>query len=307
MHEFENRPGKSKRQYVFDGDSDERARSLSYELVNSLRSISNVRVNIREGWARRPLYKQFSKATFKKQAGEAPIGDVVADVGQMAEEFAIAREYYSRRVLCWKLDDAGWVPVSITKNLLHTVGISEEDLAFSEAFQALEHSNSYLRPRIWHKVVDRAHEVNPRFHVFHVQETEGQLESNLTAFLSARFTGMEVLNREAGGIADIGGLGSGPSHDGGGLEHGATAPPRVGVPNGLRVKVSCVTPGMRIHIAPAYFINWAVFGSPSTPVVNFVIPGRYVFAGDAPQQRILQRDNGVFPIPPTDHVSLVSF
>jgi hypothetical protein len=71
--------------------------------------------------------------------------------------------------------------------------------------------------------------------------------------------------------------------------------------------VACGTPGLRIHISPAYFISWIYFGSPTTPVSSYVLPGRYVFAGDGPMLPQLTVDNGIFSIPPNYTLTLARF
>src|SRR5262249_5141841 len=76
---------------------------------------------------------------------------------------------------------------------------------------------------------------------------------------------------------------------------------------GLQMRVSCLTPGLRIHVSPAYFVAWVFFGSPTTPVTSYVPPGRYIFAGDGPLLPTFTQDTGVFCIPPTYHATLTSF
>jgi hypothetical protein len=84
-------------------------------------------------------------------------------------------------------------------------------------------------------------------------------------------------------------------------------PPAVGPGGGLQVQVSCLTPGLRIHISPAYFISWVYFGSPTTPVASYVFPGRYIFAGDGPMLPRRKKDPTIFCIPADYYPTLTRF
>jgi hypothetical protein len=77
--------------------------------------------------------------------------------------------------------------------------------------------------------------------------------------------------------------------------------------HGLQVQVSCITPGLRIHISSAYFINWVYFGSPTTPVIGYTLPGRYIFSGDGAMLPKREIDDIVFNISPSFQPSLVRF
>ncbi|HEY0152393.1 MAG TPA: hypothetical protein VGB92_10365 [Longimicrobium sp.] len=47
---------------------------------------------------------------------------------------------------------------------------------------------------------------------------------------------------------------------------------------GLQFEVATTTPGLRVHYSPAYFINLnTVFSSPTSPVKQWIQPGRYIF------------------------------
>ena len=122
------------------------------------------------------------------------------------------------------------------------------------------------------------------------REVTGGVERSLKSFLSYRFAGMKQWGEWIQG-----------------RNRSATPPPAVGPGGALQVQVSCLTPGLRIHISPAYFINWVFFGSPTTPVTSYVLPGRYVFAGDGPMQPKRTKDHGIFCIPPTYHPALTRF
>lgn len=75
---------------------------------------------------------------------------------------------------------------------------------------------------------------------------------------------------------------------------------------GLKVKVSCQRKGLRLHCAPAYFIDWKVFGEGlSSPVWGSLAPGRYKFGWDFPGAGRIAMDKGTFEVPPDYHISLV--
>jgi hypothetical protein len=77
--------------------------------------------------------------------------------------------------------------------------------------------------------------------------------------------------------------------------------------NGLfRVSVRCNTKGIRIFASPAYFIDWLYFGFPSSPVVNHLLPGRYLFGTDAISTTMTE-DRAVFQIPASYRPELKRF
>ena len=68
---------------------------------------------------------------------------------------------------------------------------------------------------------------------------------------------------------------------------------------GIRFKVISQNHGERVHYSPAYFLKLStVFGAPTTPVVGWIQPGRYLFSvvGMNGQMRI---DPGHYSIPPS--------
>jgi hypothetical protein len=74
---------------------------------------------------------------------------------------------------------------------------------------------------------------------------------------------------------------------------------------GLRFEVSTQTSGLRIHFSPAYFLNTrTVFGSPSTPVRQWIQPGRYVFGAVGPSTPLQFDLDSHYDIPPQDQAHL---
>ena len=127
------------------------------------------------------------------------------------------------------------------------------------------------------------------------------INRNLNKFLSFRFAGQKWW-LEFSGEDPKGARRSTESS-----ESSSQLSPAFAPGGGLKLRVSCQTPGLRIHVSPAYFINWVYFGSPTTPVTSYVFPGRYIFAGDGPMLPKRTMDLGVFSIPPTNHATLIEF
>lgn len=71
----------------------------------------------------------------------------------------------------------------------------------------------------------------------------------------------------------------------------------------LSVVVHSRTHGDRVSYSPAYFVNYAVLASPTTPVQGVLDPGTYIFMVTSPGRKP-RRDNGVFHVPPTFNISL---
>jgi hypothetical protein len=73
----------------------------------------------------------------------------------------------------------------------------------------------------------------------------------------------------------------------------------------LNLEIQTEEPGLRIHYTPAYFIDWShVFGSPTTPLAGWILPGRYKFGGMRMNGEFLI-DNANFDVPPISTARLV--
>jgi hypothetical protein len=73
---------------------------------------------------------------------------------------------------------------------------------------------------------------------------------------------------------------------------------------GLRFKVHTQTSGLRVHYTPAYWHDSnQVFGSPTSPVEGWIMPGRYRF-GAASKSHRLRFDKGEYLIPPLEEAYL---
>jgi hypothetical protein len=68
---------------------------------------------------------------------------------------------------------------------------------------------------------------------------------------------------------------------------------------GVRFKVITQNQGERVHYSPAYFVKLStVFGAPTSPVVGWIQPGRYVFAVVGAHGH-MRFDPGQFAVPPS--------
>ena len=168
----------------------------------------------------------------------------------------------------------------------------------------------YLRDFVW-----QASREEERLVVINIREAEEGVGRGLNGFLSYRFAGMKWIgSRLFGGsrgprlgFAEVKKLPEWFRWIGTRFFGRHPPPPVICPGGGLQFQVSCLTRGLRIHVSPAYFINWVFFGSPTTPVTSCVLPGRYVFAGDGPMLPTLTQDPAVFCIPPSFHAPLTRF
>jgi hypothetical protein len=280
-----------------DQESVARAATLSSRLMQDLRSVAE------DGPLSRMRHKLFSEQRYSEQAEGVPINDVVTHVGKMATEFAMARRW-DNEILCLKLDDGEFAPISIGDYFGGSSSLSYGSDNWLELWER-EFPFPFPLHRLWREVLRNSPEQEGLI-VTSVAEAEERVARSLQRFLSYRFGGMKKWTEWIQGSQLFGGP-KGPS-GGGGIGGGGTAPPlAVGPGGGLQIQVSCLTPGLRIHVAPAYFISWVFFGSPTTPVSSYVLPGRYVFAGDGPMLPRRKRDHAVFSIPPTYHAALTRF
>ncbi|MFN0077771.1 MAG: hypothetical protein ACKVY0_15045 [Prosthecobacter sp.] len=291
-------------EFELDQESISRAEKISSQLAHELRMVSeagppsDMRPELFD--VRREF---FSEQRYADQAEGVPINDVVTNVRQMAEEFAMARRWDSV-IPCLKLHDGDLAPISMTDFI---GGSQWSGYASAEWIKFLERYGPFPPDRFWHEFLRRSQQGEEGVVVADFREVAGSVERNLTSFLSYRFAGMKSWREWIQGIGGqlFRGSKGPPSSTGPGGS--SPPPPAVGPGGGLQVQVSCLTPGLRIHVSPAYFITWVVFGSPTTPVTSYVLPGRYVFSGDGPMLPKRTQDHGVFSIPPTYYPALTRF
>ena len=284
-------------EFTPDEESVSRAEIVSSQLMKDLRETTQ---SSSPSDIRREL---FSVRRYADQAGDVPIGDVVANIGQMATEFALARRW-DGEIPCMRLDGGEIVPISISaffEGPFPGFYSSTSFMEFLERYGPFPFPiHRYLKELIRHEDSEDNNVL-----LSHVEEAEERAQPSLAKFLSYRFAGMKRWAEWIHGkdTADS----NTQKTSGSSAAAPPPKPPAVGAAGALQVQVSCSTPGLRIHVSPAYFINWVFFGSPTTPVTGYVSPGRYVFAGDGPMLPRRTKDNGVFCIPPNYYPSLAKF
>jgi hypothetical protein len=286
-------------EFELDKESVSRAEKLSSRLMNDLREVS-------EGGPQSEMRRElFSEQRYSEQAEGVPISDVVANVSQMAMEFATARRW-DGEIACLKLDDGGLAPISLAEFF---AGPSSSFYGSEDWVELWDKyfGGPFPPHRFWREILKRSGRQEEGIVVTDVREAEGGIQRSLSDFLSYRFAGMK---RWAEWIQEIG------THRPGiprwlfrrkGSTGNPPPPPAVSPGGGLRVRVSCSTRGLRIHVSPAYFISWVYFGSPTSPVVGYVLPGRYIFAGDGPMLPKRKKDPTVFCIPADYYPDLKRF
>lgn len=74
---------------------------------------------------------------------------------------------------------------------------------------------------------------------------------------------------------------------------------------GLQIRVDTRSHGLRVHFSPAYFFNPAnVLGSPTSPVIGWLQPGRYILGACAPGLAAVFDLYAEYNLPPTKNVAL---
>ncbi len=272
-------------QFELDEESVFRAQRLSSLMMNDLRIGANEDMAVEQ---RRQL---FSSQRYSEEAGGVPISDVAANLERLSGDFILARRL-NANLICRRLPEGHLAPISTSQVLSAYLPFSNSTQNFVEGVwrefvSAVSQSDLY-------RITDRA-------------EAEASLERGLSWFLSYRFAGVRTIFTSARNRLRLNSLSELLRVIRDMLSVRERDRPRLGPEGSLRMVVSCRTPGLRIHVSPAYFVNWVFFGSPTTPVMSYVLPGRYIFAGDGPLLPNLTEDTGVFCVPPTFHAVLTRF
>jgi hypothetical protein len=277
-----------------DAEARQRAENLTGRLMQDLRLVAE-----RGPDARRQVFRE---AHYREEAGNTPIGDVVDDVAEMATQFAVSRRI-DGEILCARFGDGEVAPLSMRDTRRGAPWPFE-------ATQWWEFWEEFPFPfprRFWRDAIKRAAlDTDEELISTSVEEAEAMTERNLASFLSFRFAGFRRWLDWLPWSGDEGGGGPpGPPPAGSGPS--GPVPPTPGAGGGLQVEVTCQTRGLTLHIAPSYFQTWVYFGSPTYPLTNFVLPGRYRFAADGPNHRRLLHDRTVYPIPPNFKLVITRF
>lgn len=265
-------------EFTPDQESIARADNITSRLMHDLRMLSE---ELPSATACREV---FSVERYTEEVEGAPLNDVLATFGQMAAEFAMAR-LADEKVLCLELAGGKLIPVSITAFPGEPFRPFNDYGDWIELWEAYGPFHTWLLHRFWREL-RRSHQ-HP-YRITHVGKAEENVKASVQSFLAYRFAGLKSWSE---------------------WFHGARSgwdatPPSVRSGGRLQIQVSCRIPGLRLHVSPAYFITWVFFGYPTTPVKGWVLPGRYIFAGDGPMLSNLTVDNATFCIPPTYYPTL---
>lgn len=279
--------------FELDPESILRAEEISSHLMKALRGG-------RDRVAYTPIYSVFPEMGYRGDEERGLIDDVVANVSNMATDFATARRW-DGEIPCLKLEDGSWAPISFGEFFAGFYG-SEREVMYDGPY----FDRQFPPYRVWHETLKYYQREEENVIVAKIDEAEKRVEQSLNLFLAHRFAGIKrfgqwmkrkskfvppflyrIYNERSRNVP--------PS------------PPGISENGGLKVRVSCRTPGLRLHVSPAYFINWIYFGSPSSPVESYVLPGRYVFAGDGPMLPRRRKDPTVFSIPADFYPNIVRF
>src|SRR5260221_9580187 len=242
-----------------DAEARRRAENLSARLMRDLRMVT-------ERGPRSDFRREvFREAHYREEADGAPIRDVVDDVAEMANEFAMSRRI-DGEILCARVGDGELVPVSLRDSLQGAPG----PFGSAQWWDVWEEFPFPFPRSMWRDAIKRAaRDADEELVSTSVEEAEAMTERNLASFLSFRFAGLRLLpdwlrwNRDAGS-------GGGPPGPPGGGRTSNPPPPAPCAGGGLQVEGSCQTPRLRLHHAPSYFQTWIFFGRPSRPVSNLL-------------------------------------
>jgi hypothetical protein len=288
-----------------DSESVSRADKLSSRLVRDLHVFSG------EGTTSSERRRDFSSGhRYAEEAEGMRIDDVLENVDQIAREFSAWRRW-DETVLCLDLGDGELAPISTFNFFTESAWGPRTSV---DIFELLDRYGPVPFDRLRKEVDLRAARLfDDKVRRARIEEAEAGVRRGLRGFLSYRIAGLKMgaearprtAPRRSRLMQELRNRFFGYSRWAG----SSGAPPRSGIDasGGLEVQVSCNTPGLRIHISPAYFISWVYFGSPTSPVTSYVLPGRYIFSGDGPMLPSLKFDPGVFSIPPDFRPSLVRF
>jgi hypothetical protein len=227
------------------------------------------------------------RPTYLRVQSEHPIDDVTQNVDGLGDILGWHRKLRIDRLLCLGVSsgpqeqDLLWAPVDISS----LIGYGPHGPYFGPRYSGIFRRN-VLRMMGKRGYLDFLEEaVRSKRHRFAPVAIDAAMESvrNLLAtFLSYRIWGTQTHRADNPPISGLPPAGAGARFAG-----------------SLRVRVTSRNHGMRIYWAPAFFITWTFFGYPSSPVTDYLAPGRYVFGGDGGPLPYFVSDPAAFNIPPT--------
>jgi hypothetical protein len=191
------------------------------------------------------------------------LGIYVADVEIAIDSFDLQLKLlrrFDRGFPCIVHPDTGAIPISLA-------GIAWPNWLVSEA-QSGPFLEEFFFPRprdLWWEIIDRLYE-RSGFQVKRLEQSEaiGFLHHGLVRFLTTRFSARRSEMSRSPGVF---------------------------------FSVFTRRRGLRVHYSPSFFIEWRVFGSPTSPVRGWIQPGLYKFATEG-YRFPLAVDPGDYKIPP---------
>jgi hypothetical protein len=280
-------------------DNDYRPDEESYELARNLASFT---VKDFHGPSRQEPREGISLEMHARELGvDAPLRDVTFVMQEFAWQWELAREF-DGRMPCVRIgDDEQAQPVPLSLPF---------DWPFPRPFR------SWRRMRRLFPFPPEFLFEEYRDYLRTYGEGEGismespdnvleRLQNGLGDFLAYRIAGFRawmswMMGSEESGQGSIGGKGGKKPPGGGGRRRGGGPPPPSSWSpgGGVGVEMWCNTPGLTIEFSQAYFIHFMNFGSPSFPVKNTLLAGRYVFQGKGPTYPAGTPRSQVFRLPP---------
>jgi hypothetical protein len=242
------------------------------------RTASLVRGHLRGGPNSYGLWPREAIVNILKTQFQEHAGDLIASLARALDDFDQYRELDQVPLLFSGDWDSPPAPVSIrtVRRRLEAAGL-------------LNHEEAITSPKSLQNVLGNWSALDDAFDVRTVEEASDALYENLETFMTNRHGGIRIW--EKGEVAERVPARGIETHD------DFDEPTSSNIDTGLfRVTVKCNAPGYRILVSPAYFIDWAYFGSPSTPVTREMLPGRYIFGTDSIGGTVIS-DKLVFRIP----------
>ncbi len=194
---------------------------------------------------------------------EVFLADVEADAQAFSAQLRTAARSGLKEVPCVAFGNSGPVPLDYMDFFKLSISDPRESYDFPIGSRSLRYAFRKMRGEMREFFGGPSISIT----VAHPMEALGMFRSRVIDFLTDRFAG-----RAQAGV--------GPSP-------------------GVRFKVITQNQGERVHYSPAYFLKTStVFGAPTSPVIGWIQPGRYVFATVGANGR-MRFDPGQFSVPPS--------
>ena len=206
----------------------------------------------------------------RHRESEVFLADVEADAQAFSGQLRAAAGFGPEPMPCISFGNSGPVPLDYADFFKFVIATDGPREFYDFPFGPMQWRHAFREMRGELKEWLGGPEINMTF--VHPMEALGFFKTKVVDFLTDRFAG-----RSQAGVS--------PSP-------------------GVRFKVMTQNQGDRVHYSPAYFVKLStVFGAPSSPVISWIQPGRYVFAVVGPNGR-MRFDPGQFAVPPAVYTLL---